>query len=124
MIRAYLLYSGADGNSHFKRGIIAEDIFVKAERTLFKESPPDSFTDWHNDPVPQYVVTLSGYLEFETQTGAKFTIHPGDVLLATDETGTGHKWRMLNQEPWKRVYIVFQKNAATNFIANHVQDPD
>lgn len=118
MIRAYLLYTGTDGNSHFKRGVIAEDALVPAERTLFKESPSNCSTDWHNDPVPQYVITLSGYLEFETKTGAKFTIHPGDVLLATDETGTGHKWRMLNQEPWKRIYIIFQKGADTRFIAD------
>jgi hypothetical protein len=45
-----------------------------------------------------------------------FTIHPGDVLLATDHTGSGHRWRMLNDEPWKRAYVVFKKGANTHFV--------
>lgn len=116
MIRAYHLYTGADGNSHFKRGSISEGALVKADRTLFKETAPNSSFDWHNAPVPQYVITLSGILEFTTKTGESFTIHPGDVLLATDNTGTGHKWRLLNDEPWKRIYIIFQENADTHFV--------
>jgi len=116
MIRAYLLYTGADGNSHFKRGSISESALVKADHTLFKETAASSSFDWHNDPIPQYVITLSGILEFTTKTGESFTIYPGDVLLATDHTGTGHKWRLLNEDPWKRVYVIFKENEDTHFV--------
>jgi len=75
---------------------------VEAESILFKETPAHSSFDWHNDPIPQYVITLAGVLEFTTLGGETFTIHPGDVLLAVDHTGSGHKWRLINDEPWKR----------------------
>jgi len=45
-----------------------------------------------------------------------FIIYPGDILLATDHTGSGHKWRLMNDDPWKRVYVVFEEKADTFFI--------
>lgn len=116
MIKAYLLYTGEDGNSHVTAGSIAEGALVKADHALFKESAANSSFDWHNAPTPQYVITLSGILEFSTKTGENFIIHPGDVLLATDNTGSGHKWRLLNEDPWKRIYVVFQHDTETYFI--------
>ena len=118
MIRAILLYTGADGHSHFTYGSINEGALLKAERTLFKETAAQSTYDWHTAPVTQYVITLSGILEFETKSGATFTLHPGDILVATDTTGTGHKWKLINEEPWKRVYIVFEKGENTHFVAD------
>ena len=116
MINAFLLYTGADGDSHFKRGSIKDGALVEADHVLFKETAANSTFDWHNAPKPQYVITLSGILEFTTKNGETFVIRPGDVLLATDLTGTGHKWRLLNDEPWKRVYLIFEQHAATYFI--------
>jgi quercetin dioxygenase-like cupin family protein len=66
MIRAYHLYAGSDGNSHVVRGSVSESKLVEAQSILFKETPPHSSFDWHNDPSPQYVLTLSGVLEFTT----------------------------------------------------------
>jgi redox-sensitive bicupin YhaK (pirin superfamily) len=45
--------------------------------------------DWHNAPHRQYVITLSGRLEFETRTGARQVVEPGDILLAEDTSGGG-----------------------------------
>ena len=115
MITAYYLYTGEDGNSHVQRGSVKGDVLVEAESIQFKETPPHSSFDWHNDPIPQYVITLSGVLEFTTVGGEKFTIHPGDVLLATDHTGSGHKWRLVNDEPWKRAYVIFKRGADIHF---------
>ncbi len=118
MIRAYYLYTGPDGNSHVKRGSVSGGALVAAESILFKETPPHSSFDWHNDPIPQYVITLAGVLEFTSKTGETFVIHPGDVLLAVDHTGSGHKWRLTNDEPWKRAYVVFKEGADTHFVAD------
>lgn len=118
MIKAYLLYTGEDGHSHVKSGSIADDAIVQAKRTRFKETPPHSTYDWHTAPFRQYVITLSGILEFETKTGETFTLRPGEVLLAIDDTGTGHKWKLVNDDPWKRVYVVYEDNAETFFIAD------
>jgi quercetin dioxygenase-like cupin family protein len=55
-------------------------------------------------------------LEFTTLGGETFTIHPGDVLVAMDHMGSGHKWRLVNEEPWKRAYVVFKEGADVQFI--------
>ena len=80
MIQAYYLYTGADGDSHVQRGSIAEGALVGAESIHFKETPPHSSFDWHNDPTPQYVITLAGVLEFTTVGGETFRRH----LVADD----------------------------------------
>lgn len=116
MIRAYKLFTGPDGNSHFEKGSISPAVLVEALSVEFKESPVHASFDWHNDPTPQYVLTLSGILEFTCLGGETFTIYPGDVLLAIDHTGTGHKWRLLNDDPWKRAYVIFKPGADTHFI--------
>ena len=116
MIRCYRLYTGPDGDSHVERGSIGVDALVAAASVQFKETPAHSSLDWHNDPIPQYVITLSGILEFTTRGGETFTLHPGDVLLAVDHTGTGHSWRLVNDDPWKRAYVVFETGADTRFL--------
>jgi quercetin dioxygenase-like cupin family protein len=116
MIRAYRLYTGPDGNSHVTAGSIRPEVLVNAVSIHFKETAAHSTYDWHNDPTPQYVLTLSGILEFTTKGGETFIINPGDVLLAEDHTGTGHKWRLLNDDPWRRAYVIFTPGADTQFI--------
>ena len=37
---------------------------------------------WHTGPARQFVITLSGTLEFVTPDGEKFIVRPGDVLAA------------------------------------------
>src|ERR1700689_794591 len=116
MIRAYRLYTGSDGDSHVERGSIPAGALVDAVSVLFKETPPHSSFDWHNDPIPQYVITLDGVLEFTTLAADTFTIHPGDVLVGVDHTGSGHKGPLKNDEPWKRAYVVFKEGADTHFV--------
>ena len=116
MIRAYRLYTGSDGNSHVVRGSVSGGALVEAESILFKETPAHSSLDWHDAPTTQYVITLAGVLEFTTVSGETFTIHPGEILVAEDNTGSGHKWRLVNDEPWKRAYVVFKEGADTHFI--------
>jgi quercetin dioxygenase-like cupin family protein len=61
------------------------------------------------------VITLSGTLEFETKSGATFTIRPGDVLLAQDNTGTGHTWKLIGEDPWRRAYVVYESGVDLQF---------
>jgi uncharacterized cupin superfamily protein len=71
--------------------------------------------EWHQDPVPCFVITLSGTLEFKTKSGATFIIRPGDVLLAQDNSGTGHKWRLIGDDPWRRAYVVYDNDTDLGF---------
>jgi uncharacterized cupin superfamily protein len=117
LLHAFKLYTGPDNASHVMEGAIAEDASTDAASIHFKESPSHSAFDWHNAPCRQYVITLAGTLEFTTGEGEKFILHPGDVLLADDTAGTGHKWRLIDDQPWRRAYVVLKQGAKDTFVA-------
>jgi quercetin dioxygenase-like cupin family protein len=106
MIRAVELSTGADGVSHVTETTVPESRLIGAKAIRFEESPPHSALEWHDAPQRQYVVTLTGTLEFTTRDGETFLLHPGDALMAADTAGTGHKWRLIDDQPWRRLYIV------------------
>lgn len=118
MIKAYKLFTGEDGHSHIEEGTVAENLIHHVEGIRFKETPADFEYDWHNAPTKQYVLTLTGTLEFETRLGEKFILKPGEVLIALDVTGSAHRWKMLGNDPWKRVYVSIKDEADLNFIPN------
>jgi quercetin dioxygenase-like cupin family protein len=93
-----------DGQSRFRE----EDALppaAAARRVHAEESPPGSALLWHDAPCRQYVVTLTGTLRFTTRDGADFLLGPGDVLLAEDTAGGGHRWELVDDQPWRRVYV-------------------
>jgi len=100
MMRAFKSYTGADKASHVLEGTIDEKDRTDVVATHFKETPAHSSHDWHSDPEPQFVITLSGTLEFATPDGETFVVRPGDVLLAEDHIGKGHKWRLIDDQPF------------------------
>lgn len=125
MIRCVRLWSGADGAALFEDGSIElegaeredlKSLLTNALSISFRETASGGSYQWHNAPTRQFVITLSGTLEFETRDAQKFIIYPGDVLLAEDATGSGHKWRLLDQQPWRRAYIILDGNAKVNFL--------
>ncbi len=119
MIRAYQLYTGQDGHSHVIQGSIAGNEVIGADSILYEESAPHASLDWHNAPTTQYVITLAGVLEFVTRGGEKFTVNPGEILVALDTTGSGHKWRLVNDQPWKRAYVAFKAGTKIDFRADN-----
>ena len=127
MIRCVRLWTGDDDNSHFEEGVIPLDpgprgdlLSAKLPVTTvsFQETPPGGKLDWHDAPVRQLVVTLSGTLDFETRDGEHFALRPGDILLAEDTAGGGHSWRLIDDQPWRRVYVVLAREAAVPFRPN------
>lgn len=124
MIRCVRMWTGPDGNSLFEEGTIelTEGVrgdfvgkAIAAREISFQETGSGGSYAWHQDPVPRFVLTLSGTLEFETKSGATFIIRPGDVLLAQDNSGSGHKWRLIGEEPWRRAYVVYQEGEDLRF---------
>jgi quercetin dioxygenase-like cupin family protein len=107
---------GADNASHVLQGTIDQNMRNDVTSIHFKQSPAHASYDWHNDPEPQYVITLSGTLAFATRNGEKFTLHPGEVLVAEDNTGTGHRWNMIDDQPWRRGYVVLKPGTRDSFI--------
>ena len=116
MIKAYKIYTGPDGHTHVTEGSVTENQRHQAVGIRFKETAAPAMYDWHTAPTTQYVLTFSGTLEFETFLGQTFLLKPGDVLLAMDTTGSGHKWRLIGDQPWRRAYVLFTDEQEINFI--------
>jgi hypothetical protein len=57
-------------------------------------------------------------------SGTTFTIHPGDVLLAPDSSGTGYKWRLIRGEPWRRACVAYEKGAEFRFMPANKADKE
>ncbi|PYK18418.1 MAG: hypothetical protein DME55_06780 [Verrucomicrobia bacterium] len=67
--------------------------------------PKDRARCWHIAPHVEYVITLSGTIEFTTREGETFELRPGEVLLAADTSGTGHRWRLIDDQPRRHLYV-------------------
>jgi quercetin dioxygenase-like cupin family protein len=119
-IRVIRLFTGDDGQSHFDVGEVewnktdalgAISQSEPARTVSFEETAAGSSLDWHNAPHRQYVITLSGRLEFETRAGKRQIVEPGDILLAEDTSGGGHRWRLIDDQPWRRAYVALERSA-------------
>ncbi len=127
MIRCVRLFTGQDKASHaevghldMRRGL--NDDLVSATMSSahvsIKETAAAGSLAWHTAPVRQLVITLTGTLVFSTRDGQEFTLRPGDVLLAEDTVGSGHQWRLVDDDPWRRVYIVLAEGVDVPFVAD------
>ena len=126
MIRCIRLWTGNDKESRFEEGWIAlasglHGDLLSAEMPVttvsFEETARGGTLDWHTAPVRQLVITLSGTLDFETRAKQHFILKPGVILLAEDTVGGGHSWRLIDAEPWRRVYVVLAQEANVPFTA-------
>ena len=124
MIRCVRIWTGEDSNSLFEEGTIdlpkGERGDVLSEKSIsssisFRETKSGGTFAPHDAPIRQLVITLSGTLEFKTAKGETFTIRPGDILLAEDTTGSGHSWRLVDDQPWRRAYVILAPDAAVPF---------
>jgi quercetin dioxygenase-like cupin family protein len=127
MIRCVRLWTGDDQNSHFEEGQIdlgsksrgdVLSALVSAATISFQETASGGSFAWHTAPARQLVITLSGTLNFETRQGERFVLRPGDILFAEDTAGGGHKWQLVDDQPWRRAYVVLQAGAAVPFVAS------
>ena len=128
MIRCVRIWTGDDGNSHFEEGVIDLEPGQRgdmlsgrmATTTIsFQETASGGAFAWHTAPVRQLVITLSGTLDFQTREGEHFLIRPGDILFAEDTVGSGHSWRLTDDQPWRRAYVVLQPGTPVPFRASN-----
>jgi hypothetical protein len=130
MIRCVRIWTGDDRNSHFEEGVIdlepgkRGDVLSGRMATTsisFEETASGGAFAWHTAPIRQLVITLSGTLDFQTREGEHFMIRPGDILLAEDTVGGGHSWRLTDNQPWRRAYVILQPGTAVPFRARNSQ---
>jgi len=113
-LRITRLFTGPDDLSCFEDieisleskeplGLFSHPIAAKA--VFFREIQPGYHYPWHNVLCREYVVTLSGRAEIEVSSGEKRRFGRGDVLLAEDTTGKGHRTRCISRVPWRQVFV-------------------
>lgn len=108
------LYTGKGGHSYFedvepdfemREALGLFTVPVKAKAVFFREIAPGYRYTWHTVLCREYVVTLSGSAEVEVSSGEKRRFRKGDVLLAEDTRGKGHRTRCTSRTPWRQIFV-------------------
>ena len=108
------IYTGADNESHFEDieidlkdlGMIGRiSTLESATGIVFRETEGDYAFEFHNAPRRQYVINLDAAVELETGDGTKRILGPGEVLLAEDTTGRGHRSRAVDGRPRRSIFV-------------------
>ncbi len=108
------IYTGDDGESHFedvevslvdRGGIGAISQLQDATGVVFRQTDGDYDFDFHNAPRRQYVINLDAAVEIEVGDGTKRVLGPGEILLAEDTTGRGHKSRAVDGKPRRSIFV-------------------
>ncbi len=115
------IYSDSDSCSHFRT--VAIDLKTNdyappaiplntslpapAEASLFLELPVGWFGDWHPTPVRQWLIFMTGEVEFSVGDGSRCRRQAGDVVMLDDLTGKGHRTRVIGAVPVRMAAIHF-----------------
>ena len=114
MFKITRIYSDQNGDSRFEdREISMEESgeigklsqLLPAKGIVFREVEPNYDYDFHNAPQKQYIILLDGEIEIETSLGEKRIFNGGDILLAEDVDGKGHKTKNLQNIRRRSVFV-------------------
>lgn len=113
-MRITRIFTGDDGESHFEdveltledRGRVGRiSRPLEATGILFRVTDGSYDLDFHPAPRRQFVINLEGWVELETGDGTTRRLGPGDILLAEDTTGRGHKSRAVDGQPRRSIFV-------------------
>ena len=116
MFKVVKIYSDEKGDSRFEEiniplkdgGIIGKlSEAFPATSIIFREVESSYDWDFHTAPHKQYIILLDGEIEIETSLGEKRTFKGGDVILAEDTTGKGHRTRNLTPIKRRSIFVTF-----------------
>ena len=108
------VYAGDDGESHFEDvdiavrsqgGIGRLSKLIRGPGVMFREVDGDYDLDFHKAPRRQFVVNLRGAVDITVGSGETRRLESGDILLAEDTTGNGHKSRAVDGRPRTCVFV-------------------
>jgi hypothetical protein len=118
------LYTGEDNESHYQDVYVPMKNFedptipldqqkgnfswsepADATGIIFGELYNDKQHDWQKVPRKQIVITLGGRVEWRCFDGSSRKFGAGDILLADDTTGRGHKRKLIGKEHHKVAMI-------------------
>jgi len=104
-VRIHRIYADAAGESHFEdveidlgpagpSGRLSERL--PGTGIIFREVPPTYDLDWHPAPRRQYVINLDVGVEITASDGETRVIGAGEIMLAEDTVGRGHRSRAIS----------------------------
>jgi len=116
------IYADADGVSHFETLDIPLETndyappavplntsaLLPANACIFLELPVGWVGDWHPTPVRQWLILMSGEVEFEVEDGERRRQRAGDAVMLFDTIGKGHCTRVLGDQPVRIAAIHFR----------------
>ncbi|MDX1700758.1 MAG: hypothetical protein R3250_09080 [Melioribacteraceae bacterium] len=113
------LYSDESGDSHFENieielndfgdiGKLSEKYPVKD--IIFRETGGDYDYDFHNAPQKQFIILLDGVIEIETSLGETRHFRSGEILLAEDISGKGHKTKSVDGKLRRSIFVTLGEN--------------
>ena len=93
------MYQGGDGVSHFEEieiNVLANEFGEMTRRlfpqhAFFRTTPQGLSLDWHNTPGKRMIIVIQGVVEVEVANGVKRRFGPGEICLAEDVEGPGHR---------------------------------
>jgi hypothetical protein len=100
-------YTGQDNETHFgevdinteKTGNSLNAELIKVKGIFFRDTPPaagSQFIPFHPVSRRQFGVILKGEMEIQVGDGSTKRFAPGDIFLAEDTTGHGHRTRAVS----------------------------
>ena len=119
-MRVVRVYTGDDGESHFEDvdikvtsegGIGRLSSLIEGPGVMFREVDGTYDLDFHTAPRRQFVVNLRGSVDITVGSGETRRLNSGDILLAEDTTGHGHKSRAVEGQPRSCLFIPINEDA-------------
>jgi hypothetical protein len=102
------VYTGDDGQSHFEDLDVPMESaglggrlsrLIAGQGVYFREVGGDYDLDFHTAPRRQFVVNLTGSVDITIGDGTTRRLGSGEILLAEDVSGQGHKSRAVDGQP-------------------------
>ena len=110
----YRIYTDKLGETHFavvnkelkdagEIGMLSD--IESAAGIIFRETAGDYDYRWHNTPCRQYVIILSGEVDFTVSDGECRRFGAGDVVLLEDVDGKGHCSQAVDCKKRKSIFV-------------------
>lgn len=115
------VFTGDDGASHFEDVDVAlphhgiggdmSDL-IRGSGVIFRQVEGSYDLDFHTAPRRQFVVNLVGEVDITVGDGTTRRLGSGEILLAEDTTGQGHKSQAVEGLPRQCLFIPIDEDAA------------
>ena len=84
---------------------VAIEDFGDAKNIKFCSLPKGWDGGWHNSPVKQFVIGVSGAIQITCSDTSQVIVSTGDVVLLEDLTEKGHHTQVTSNESWNCVLM-------------------